>query len=361
MGIKRSGWLLLAMLCLSPAANGGAETCFTPLYYSAMFDAVALQPETGGNPNLKAESDVLTATGKDPHDTGNGCMCGINNGRFDLILRNAQAMGPERIPVSFRLRAVRIAFRDKEGTVSDRTVLIEGSRIDRCLGTPMPLKAYRSFDDPRGQAQTPRILEPGEGIMGCVCLSAPDRSRTGEARIEVAYEPVVPVLDLSAKISAGRSVRHALEGLKKGAFRSFRLSLPDAPDRLKDLRIDLRGDSGLQLYSRRAEDGWSSDLNDWRTGAAAVSAGTAGKTILLLVRSEQADASGTLEIGSGAGSGAGIASTETEASVAQASFIAAGPAAVRVFRAHVLSIGGGAEGEAPLIPVTETAPCCSDA
>ncbi len=361
MNIKRCGWLLLTVLCLSPALNAGAETCYTPMYYPAMFEAVALQAEAGGNPNLKAGSDVLTATGKDPDDKGEGCMCGINNGRFDLILHNAGALGAERVPVSFRLRAVRIAFRDKKGTVSDRAVRIEDARIDQCFGTPMPLKAYRSFDDPRGQAQTPRILEPGEGIMGCVCLAAADRSRTGEARIEVAYETVVPVLDLSAEISGGRSVRQVFEGLEKGAFRSFRLSLPDHPDRFEDLRIDLRGDSGLQLYSRRAEDGWSSDLDDWRTGAAAVSAGAAGKTVLLLVRSVQADASGALEIRSGAGSGTGIAPTEAEASVAETSFIPAGPAAVRVFRAHVLSISSGAEGEAPLIPVTETAPCCSNA
>lgn len=214
MKIKRCGWLLLAVLCLSPAANSGAETCLTPLYYPAMFEPVALQAETCGNPNLRAESDVLTATGKDPHETGNECIYGVNNGGFDLILRNAEAMGPDRIPMSFRLRAVRIAFQDKEGTVSDRTVRIEDSKIDKCFGTPMPLKAYRSFDDPRGQAQTPRILEPGEGIMGCVCLSAADRSRTGESRIEVAYEPVVPVLDLSAEVSARQSVRQALEGLE---------------------------------------------------------------------------------------------------------------------------------------------------
>jgi hypothetical protein len=225
----------------------------------------------------------------------------------------------------------------------------------------MPLKAYRSFDDPRGQAQTPRILEPGEGIMGCVCLAAADRSRTGEARIEVAYEPVIPVLGLSAPNSVRQSVRLTLEGLEKGAFRSFRLSLPDAPDRLEDLRIDLRGDDGLQLYSRRAENGWSWDLSDWRTGATAVSGGTAGKTVLLLVRSEQTSASGTLLIGSGAASGAGTESSDTEASVAGTSFISAGTAGVRVFRAHILSIGGSSEGEAPLISVTKTAPCCSDA
>lgn len=247
MNKKRCGWLLLAVLCLYPAVNGGAETCFTPLYYPAMFEPVVLQAETGGNANLVAESDVLTATGKDPHDTGNGCMCGVNNGRFDLILRNAEAVGPNRIPVSFRLRAVRIAFRDKAGTVSDRTVRIEDSRIDKCFNTPMPLKAYRSFDDPRGQAQTPRILEPGEGIMGCICLSAADRSRTGEARIEVAYEPVVPAAD------------------------------------------------------------------------------------------------------------------DAQAPGGEPSFVSAGPAAVRVFRSHVLSIGGSTEGEAPLISVKKTAPCCSDA
>ena len=361
MNINRCGWLLLALLCLYPAANGGAETCYTPLYYPAMFEAVALPAEAGGNPNLMAGSDVLTATGEDPHSMGEGCMCGVNNGRFDLILHNAEAAGPDRMPVSFRLRAVRIAFRDKEGTVSDRTVQIEDSRIDKCFGTPMPLKAYRSFDDPRGQAKTPRILEPGEGIMGCVCVSAQDRTRTGEARIEVAYEPVVPVLDLSAAISAGRGVRHALEGLEKGAFRSFRLSLPDAPDRLENLRIDLRGDGGLTLYSRRAEDGWSSDLNDWQAETGAVSGSTAGKTVLLLVRSTEAGASGTLEIGLGKGSGAGGSSRESEAPAAEAAFVSAGPAAVRVFRAHVLSIGSGAQGEAPLIPVTETAPCCSDA
>ena len=246
MNIKRCGWLLLAVLCLNPAANSRAGTCFTPLYYPAMFEAVALQAETGGNPNLMAESDVLTATGKDPHDTGKGCMCGVNNGRFDLILRNAEAVRPDQIPVSFRLRAVRIAFRDKGGTVSDRTVRIEESRIDKCFGTPMPLKAHRSFDDPRGQAQTPRILEPGEGIMGCVCLSAADRSRTGEARIEVAYEPVVPAAD------------------------------------------------------------------------------------------------------------------DAEAPGGEPSFVSAGPAAVRVFRAHILSIGGGSKGGTPSTTGSEMYPCCSD-
>jgi len=247
MNTKRCGWLLLVLVCICPAANGDAETCFTPLYYPAMFEPVALQAETGGKANLMAESDVLTATGKDPHDTGNGCMCGVNNGRFDLVLRNAEAVGPDRVPVSFRLLAVRIAFRDKAGTVSDRTVRIEGSRIDKCFDTPMPLKAYRSFDDGRGRSKMPQILEPGEGIMGYICLSAADRRRTGEARIEVAYEPVVPAAD------------------------------------------------------------------------------------------------------------------DSEVPGGEPSFVSAGPAAVRLFRAHVLSIGGGAEGEKPLIPVTKTAPCCSDA
>jgi len=247
MNTKRCGWLLLAVLCLCPAANGGAETCYTPLYYPAMFEAVALKAEAGGNPNLMAGSDVLTATGKDPHDTGNGCMCGVNNGRFDLLLRNAGATELDQVPVSFRLRAVRITFQDKQGTVSGRTVRIEDSRIDSCFNTPMPLKVYRSFDDPLGQAQTPRILEPGEGIMGCVCLLAADRSRTGEARIEVAYEPVVPAAD------------------------------------------------------------------------------------------------------------------DAEAPGGEPSFVSAGPASVRVFRAHVLGIGGGVKGEAPLVSLTKTAPCCSDA
>ena len=163
MKIKRCGWLLLAVLCLSPAANNGAETCFTPLYYPAMFEPVALQAETCGNPNLMAESDVLTATGKDPHETGNECIYGVNNGSFDLILRNAEAMGPDRIPMSFRLRAVRIAFRDKEGTVSDRTVRIEDSKIDKCFGTPMPLKVYRSFDDPAGRRRRPESWSPEKG------------------------------------------------------------------------------------------------------------------------------------------------------------------------------------------------------
>jgi hypothetical protein len=325
-----------------------------------MFEPVALQAEAGGNPNLIAESDSLAATGKDPHDTGNGCMCGVNNGRFDIVLRNAEAVEPDRVPVSFRLRAVRIAFRDKEATVSDRTVRIEDSRIDNCFGTPMPLKAYRSFDDPRGQASTPRVLEPGEGIMGCVCVSAQDRTRTGETRIEVAYEPVVPVLDLSAGIKAGRSVRQAFEDLERGAFRCFRLSLPGAPDRLRELRIELRGEGGLQLYSRRAEDGWSSDLNDWRTGSGAVSAGTAVETVLLVVRSAQAGASGTLEIGSGTASGAGAASPDSETPRSESSFIAAGHASARVFRAHVLSIGGRGEGETMLVSLFEMPPCCSD-
>jgi hypothetical protein len=210
-----------------------------------MYTPVALEAEAGGNPNLKAGSDVVAATGESPH--GEGCMCGLNNGRFDLILHNAEAAGADRVPVSFRLRAVRITFRDKEGTVSNRTVRIEDSRIDKCFGTPMPLKAYRSFDDPRGQSKRPRILEPGEGIIGCVCIAAKDRTRNGEVRIEVAYEPVVPAADDAA-----------------------------APG-------------------------------------------------------------------------------------GEPSFVSAGPEAIRAFRAHVLGIGGGAKGEAPLNPVTEPALCCSDA
>lgn len=243
MDIKRCGWLLAAVLFLSPAVNGGAETCFTPLYYPAMFKPVALQAETGGNPNLIAESDVLTATGKDPHDKGKGCMCGVNNGRFDLLLRNAEAEGSAQAPVFFRIRAIKIAFQDLEGNLSDRTVRIEDARIEDCFGTSMPLKTYRSFDDPHGRTKTPRILEPGEAIMGCVCIAAQDRARTGKARIYVAYEPVVP-----------------------------------APN-------DAEGPGG------------------------------------------------------------------------ETSFVSAGPAAVRVFWAHVLSVGGS---KTPLAPASGKLPCCSD-
>ncbi len=243
MKISRCVWLLSAVLLLSPAVDAIAKTCFIPLYYSAMFKPVSLKAEAGGSPNLMAESDIVAATGKSPH--GEGCMCGLNYGRFDLLLRNAEAVGPDRIQVSFRLQAIRIAFQDKEGNISDRAVRIEGAQIDRCFGTPMPLKAYRSFDDGRGRSKMPQILEPGEGIMGCICIAAKDRNRNGEVRIEVAYEPVVP-----------------------------------APD-------------------------------------------------------------------------------DTETPGAETSFIAAGPPAVRVFKAYTLSVGGG--GVMPLIPAaSEKLPCCSD-
>lgn len=99
MNIKRCGWLLLNVLCLCPAANGEADSCFTPLYYPAMFETMILQAETGGNPNLMGQSDVLSATGKDPDGMGNGCMCGVKDGRFDLILRKAEAVGPAAVRV----------------------------------------------------------------------------------------------------------------------------------------------------------------------------------------------------------------------------------------------------------------------
>ena len=361
MNYKTIGKVLLTVLVLLQTNEARSKTCFFPVFYEKMFKQAALQSEPEGNTILVAESDTLTATGKNP-DCKDGCMTHINNGRFDLLLRNATAEGPDRAPLSLRIHRIRIGFQDLEGIASDTWVRIEKQQIANCFGTPISFKTFRSFDSAKGRSASPEFLEPGEGIIGCVCLSQKDRRKTGKAIIEVLYEPTVWMLDLSKNLQAERSEnkilwrsQHKIRDLERDDIRFYKFTVPNESQVPSGIRIFLEDAQGLEIYNRRADHGWSQNFQDWQAGELSSSGENAGKTFFLLVRSMRASASGTLKTEHTTGldnmtdSGSAIAGKDVDVFTPTP----VGPSSNRIFKAYALGMGGG-KGTA----TADSLPCC---
>jgi hypothetical protein len=362
MNYKTIGKVLLTCLALLLTNEARSKTCFFPVFYQKMFKQAALQSEPEGNKILVAESDILTATGKNP-DCKDGCMTHINNGRFDLLLRNATAEGPDLTPLSLRILQIRIGFQDLEGIASDTWVRIEKQQITNCFGTPISFKTVRSFNSATGHSASPEFLEPGEGIIGCVCLSQKDRRKTGKALIEVLYEPTVWMLDLSKNVQTERfenkilwRAQHKIRDLEQEGIRFFKFTVPNESQLPSDIRISLDDAQGLEIYNRRADHGWSQNIHDWQAGELTLSGKNAGRTFFLLVRSRRTSASGTLktEYMTGRDRMTDSGSVMAEKDVDVFTPTAIGPPSTRIFKAYALSMGAGF-GTAP----AEGLPCCT--
>ena len=363
MRIKPLLQIMLICIVLQLTAEARAKTCYMSFFYDKIFKQTTLQSEPNSNPILVAESDPLTALGETAV-CKEGCTTShTNNGRFDLLLRNTAVEAPDQASLSLRIDQIRLGFEDLDGNVSSAWVRIEKQKITDCFGTPTSFKKGRPFDSAGGYSANPEFLEPGEGIIGCVCLSQKDRVKTGKAIIEVLYEPVVWMLDLSKNGRAEQfennirwRAQHNVHDLKQGHILFFKFTVPHELLDPSDIQISLDNAQGLEIFNRRVDHGWSQNIDDWQPGELSLSRGNAGKTFFLLVRSIRPSASGILtaeymtskEIKGAAGS------VIAEKEVNGFAPTSVGPSSTRIFKANVI----GTAGENPQDSAMSS--CCAD-
>lgn len=349
MKFKAIWQVLLIFMVLLTAGEARSETCFMSTYYEKMFEQTALQSESKDKAILVAESDPLTATGKTDH-CKDGCHTPLNNGRFDLLLRNAAAEGPDQAPLSARIHRIRVGFQNQEGRLSSNWVHIENEQIADRFGTSVSFKTGRPFDSPKGHSANPEFLEPNENFIGCVSLSKEDRRKTGKAVIEVVYEPTVWMLDLSKKFRTEPfenkilwEAQHEIRDLEQDGIRFYKFTVPNEAQEASDIRIFLDNTQGLEIYSRKAERGWSQNIHDWQAGELTSAGENAGTTFYLLVRSARTSSSGILKAEyttnqeTMMNSGSGMA--EKNADVFEPTPV--GPPSTQIFKAYALGEDGG--------------------
>ena len=349
-------------MVLQLTGEAHSKTCFMSFFYDKIFKQTPLQSEPNTNALLVAESDPLTALGETAV-CREGCTTShTNNGRFDLLLRNTAAEAPDRAPLSLRINQIRLGFEDLDGSVSSAWVQIEKQQISACFGTPITFKKSRPFNAAGGHSANPEFLEPGEGIIGCVCLSQKDRRKTGKAIIEVDYEPVVWMCDLSKNLEtepAEKTIvwraQHNIHNIARDDSRFYTFTVPGKALDPSEVRISLADARGLEIYHRSADHVWSQNIDDWETGELILSGGNAGKTFFVLVRATGASASGILKTeyktGRNTMTDTGSVTTENDAP----GFVPTpvGPPSTRIFKAFALGTSGGGDEKSPALS------CCA--
>lgn len=307
-------WLALVMslalwLSLGSAGLAQAGGCFKPVYYSALFKPIA-QDAKGADTRLMGLSDYIAVKGEDPHGGGSGCMCGINNGRWDQVLLNNSLANPALAPVSFKLLGVHIEYFEKDGKRKGKAVDIPAAKIAGCWDLGLSTDGYRPFNAKGGNSDSAQMLEPGENLLSCLCLGPENRGGAGHSWTEVSFQPMVYVQPL-------KDGSHSLD-LAPGAGQYFAVRAGTAKPKLK-----LDADGGAKLYTREQSQGWNDELSKWK-GHASLSAELApGKSYWVLVRAGKAKASPKLiaaQVGSAPGAG----------------FAKAGPAGKRSFKTFIL-------------------------
>jgi hypothetical protein len=245
--------LLTVAFVLLQAAQALAAGCFPDLYYNAMFKPISQQSYEGGDTRLVGMSDYLAAKGEDPHDKGgSGCMCGVNNGRWDQMLLNRSNLDLVRAPVTFKINAISAKLFDREGHSLNTGFEIKPPRVSGCLDGALKSKSWTPWR--LGRLAKPNILEPGENILGCVCLKPADRSKSGFVKLQVDYTPLalvhpVPGPKAKPEISGKRlelTDRHKLDPMSTGTGRYFRI-LPPVRKEWKLLAVDVELAQAKQL------------------------------------------------------------------------------------------------------------------
>ena len=347
MKFKTLWHILFIFIVLQLTGDAWSKTCFMTVFYDNMFAPTTLQSEPTDNTILVAESDILTATGKVAGCKG--CLDHVNNNRFDLLLRNSAVEGPDQVPLSLRMQQIRIGFEDLNGNVSSQWIQIGKQQISTAFDTPISFKKSRPFNSPKGFSENPEFLEPGEGIIGCVSLSQKDRRKKGKALIEVRYEPLVWMHDLSENMQTEPvenkmhwRAQHKIHDLEKNGFRIYKFTMPNETQDPSDIRISLDNAQGLEIYKRRADHGWSQNIHDWQAGELTSSGDYAGETIFILVRSVRETASGTLkaEYMTGEESTRDAESVMVEKDGDGFAPTPVGPPSTRIFKAFALGTGG---------------------
>jgi len=248
-----------------------AAGCFPDLYYNAMFKPIAQQPYKDGDPRLAGMSDYLAAKGEDPHDKGgSGCMCGVNNGRWDQVLVNLSNMNSARAPVTFKINAISAGLFDRKGNSLNTGFEIKPSAVSGCLDGALKINGWTPWRT--GQLAKANILEPGENVLGCVCLKPADRSKSGFVKLKVDYTPLVlvhPVPAPEAKLTiSGKHLQltdtYKIEGVSAGVGRYFRILAP-VQDKWKLLAVDveLEQAKGMNLFTSPV---WHDKQSQWHKG-----------------------------------------------------------------------------------------------
>ncbi|MCF8032680.1 MAG: hypothetical protein K9K66_06855 [Desulfarculaceae bacterium] len=342
----------LLLLGVSPALAGG---CFPDVYYQMMFKPVSLEALPGGDTRLGAFSDFLAAKGEDPHsDQGSGCMCGVNNGRWDQGLVNASPADPLRAPVALRIDKLHLDLFTRKGKPQGQSFGISGSRLAACLNSGLKKGDWRRFDAPGGAWKAPGTLEPGENLIGCVCLKPEDRRKSGYVKLKVSYTPLIAATSLPGPGAAQKHKggKTALEQtvkigpLPNGGARYYLFSVPaGAAD--ASLRLTLAPGAGLKLYTSQA---WQPKQSAWQSGDHARTI-AAGKTLLVMVRATKAKAGGELKLSMAwAGPKAKLPASASKA-------LPAGAPGARVFKVYVLGMGTSSKASSSF-DSAPAQPCC---
>ena len=306
LGLLLGVSLLMNLTCVGLVQAGG---CFMPVYYDVIFKPMT-QEAKDGDQRLKGLSDYVAVKGEDPHGSGSGCMCGINNGKWDQVFLNDSPNLKALAPVSFKLLGVHIEYFEKNGQRKGKPVDIPAAKIAGCWNLGLSAGDYRPFNAVGGQSDSAQMLEPGENLLSCLCLGPKNRGGAGYAWIELSFQPMVYVQPL-------KNGPQALN-LAPGAGRYFALSAGTAKP-----VITMNDAGGAKLYTRSQKQGWSDQLSEWKEHKNQTAELAGGDAYWILVRAGQAKASPKL-------------TAAHTGSAPDAGFVKAGPAGKRYFKTYVL-------------------------
>lgn len=335
--------LLTMAFVILQTAQAHAAGCFPDLYYNAMFKPIAQQSYGDGDTRLVGMSDYLAAKGEDPHGKGgSGCMCGVNNGRWDQMLLNRSNLDYERTPVTFKINAISARLFGREGNSLNTGFEINLSAVSGCMDGALKNKGWTPWR--LGHLAKPNILEPGENILGCVCLKPTDRSKSGFVKLHVNYTPLalvnpVPGPKTKPKISEKRlefTDSYKFDSMSTGAGRYFRI-LPPVQKGMKLLAVDVELVQAKQL-DLLTSPVWHDKQAQWHKGMLK-GAGLEPAGLWILVRSKDKGAEGELVVRlTYEFNGESSRMVQYKPVPVKLEMVKVGPAATRIFKSYVLGM-----------------------
>jgi len=347
--------VLLTLFLLSGSSR--ASSCFPEVYYELLFTPVAQQALPGGDTRLMGYSDHLAAKGEDPKDhQGSGCMCGVNNGRWDQVLFNGSLKDASRPPVAFRLNGLSGQLFDRKDKPLAAPFSIDAASAASCLNAGLKAGQWKPYNAGAGVSPAPGLVEPGENLLGCLCLRPEDQRKSGYVKLRVDYTPVVPTFTLPGpgavqQAADGKTVLRQsikLGPLAAGAARYYALEAPKGVTNAS-VELKLAQQSGLVLYTAKQ---WGAKTEQWQAGGFKGPL-QAKEPLLIMARALDSQAKGALELRlSWAGSPARLAQEAASPRLEET-----GPRAWRAFKVFVLGMGYSSKAKSGF----DTAPtrsCC---
>jgi hypothetical protein len=337
--------LLLGVLLLAMTTPAWAGGCFPDVYYNFMFKPVAQEVLGGGDSRLQGMSDYLAAKGEDPHgEHGSGCMCGVNNGRWDQVLVNSSQSDAARAPVSFQVLDLKASLFKRNGKPVGARFELNRAQLAHCLDGSMKVDGWRPYTG--GQVKDALLLEPGENALGCICLKAKDRHLSGFVKLSVAYAPVIMASPLpgpgaALKVDGNELVitgSHAVKIKVAGGARYFKLAVP-VLDGWQPAALEIKLTESKCL-SIRTSPNWQGQTAQWAPGGLTLSGPQAAAGALVMVRSTSLEGRGKLSLTIIYESASGRPpAPQWQAPAAGPRAMPVGPPAFRTFKSHVLGMG----------------------